>query len=244
MPMSKKFKGKTCVYCGKRTSITTGDHVFARQFFLESEGRNLIKVPACLECNNTKSKLEHYLASLLPFGGLHEDASEHLSNLVQPRLDKNLKLKNELREGMAYVVHNNENDPPERRLTLPFDGDQYTELFKYIVKALSWHHWGTFLNEDSFVYTIALTESGEEMFHKYFFSLRPKHRVEVTIGANTIRYLGVQAVDKEILTIWQFHMFNGLVSSSGTKKDLIRSQSMGAITGPAADEMKVKKIFE
>jgi len=242
--MSKKFKGKPCVYCGKRPSTNTGDHVFARQFFLESERTNLIKVPACISCNNEKSKLEHYLASLLPFGGLHNDASEHLSNFVQPRLNKNQKLKNELRKGMAYVVHNNENGDPERRLTLPFDGDRYTKLFKYIVKGLSWYHWGTFLNENSFVYTIALTEAGEEMFHKYFFSLRSKHRVEATIGANTISYLGVQAVDKEILTIWQFHVFNGLLASSSTEEDLHRTQSIGAITGPASDEMNVIKMFE
>lgn len=43
--MSKKYKGKLCVYCGERPSTKTGDHVFAREFFLESERDNPIKVP-------------------------------------------------------------------------------------------------------------------------------------------------------------------------------------------------------
>jgi 5-methylcytosine-specific restriction endonuclease McrA len=31
---SKKFKNKTCAYCGEPGASATGDHVFARQFFL------------------------------------------------------------------------------------------------------------------------------------------------------------------------------------------------------------------
>src|SRR3990167_5183701 len=107
--MSKKYKGKTCVYCQERPSIRQGDHVFSRELFLESERANLIKVPACDECNNDKSKHEHYLTSLLPFGGLHVDAKEHLSTMVPPRLEKNQKLKRELNAGMMYVTRTGEN---------------------------------------------------------------------------------------------------------------------------------------
>lgn len=34
--MSKKFKGKKCAYCAERESVT-GDHIFAREFFLVAE---------------------------------------------------------------------------------------------------------------------------------------------------------------------------------------------------------------
>lgn len=242
--MSKKYKGKLCVYCGERPSTKTGDHVFAREFFLESERDNPIKVPACIECNNDKSKIEHYLASLLPFGGLHEDAKEHLSKLVPPRLENNQKLKRELGAGMTYVLHNDVNGLPVKHLTVPFDGSRYTELFEYVAKALVWHHWGTYLSKESFVYSTALTGKGAELFHKYFFSLRCKQRVEVIIGANTIKYIGVQAVDNDQLTVWQFEVFNGLVVSNGIDEGFDKSGSVGVITGPASQEQNVVKLFE
>ena len=90
--MRKRFKGKTCVYCGVAPSTTTGDHVFAREFFINVRRGNLPKVPACEGCNHEKSKLEHYLTAVLPFGGRHTDSAQNLSTLVEPRLAKNAKL--------------------------------------------------------------------------------------------------------------------------------------------------------
>ena len=242
--MSKKFKEKLCVYCAERPSTKTGDHVFAREFFMDSERNNPIKVPACVECNNEKSKIEHYLTSLLPFGGMHQDAKEHLVKLVPKRLDKNQKLKNNLQAGMQYIALTNELGESIRHLALPFDGDSYTGLFKYIAKALIWHHWGVFLSKDSFVYATALTEFGADMFHKYFFSLNPKNRIEHEIGVKTMKYLGVQAVDNDQITIWQFEVYNGLVTSSNAEDGFNKSSCIGVITGPRSHEQVVLQLFE
>jgi len=73
--MSKRFKNKLCVYCLKNPSTPTGDHIFAREFFMQDRRANLPKVPACKHCNNEKSQLEHYLTAVLPFCGRHPDAS-------------------------------------------------------------------------------------------------------------------------------------------------------------------------
>jgi hypothetical protein len=43
--MSKKYKGKVCVYCGKQSS-TAGDHVFSREFFLVKHRDGLPRVGA------------------------------------------------------------------------------------------------------------------------------------------------------------------------------------------------------
>jgi hypothetical protein len=101
--MSKRFKGKTCVYCGAAPSTTTGDHVFAREFFINVRRGNLPKVPACEACNHEKSKLEHYLTAVLPFGGRHTDSAQNLSTLVEPRLAKNAKLHSALSVGQGRV---------------------------------------------------------------------------------------------------------------------------------------------
>ena len=70
-----------CVYCATQLA-TTEDHVFARGFFVEARRDNLPKVPACQPCNQVKSGLEHYLATVLPFAGLHADAPANLQDMV------------------------------------------------------------------------------------------------------------------------------------------------------------------
>jgi len=230
--MSKKYKGETCVYCQERPSISQGDHVFSRELFLDPERANLIKVPCCDACNNEKSKYEHYLTSLLPFGGRHEDAKNNLGLLVPPRLDKNLKLKKELKAGMKYAWNEDDDGNTMKNLTVPIDGNRYMELFKYIVKALAWYHWGTFITKDSVIFTTALTKFGEEMFNQHLFSLRSKNAVSEVIGKNTIKYSGVQAVDDNEITVWNFEMYGGIVVSSSLKEGFHKSSSVGAISGP------------
>jgi hypothetical protein len=53
--MSKKFKGKTCAYCGEREAIT-GDHVFAREFFLPSDRADLPQAPICVASAITRNQ--------------------------------------------------------------------------------------------------------------------------------------------------------------------------------------------
>ena len=238
------FKGKTCVYCQEKPSIKQGDHVFSRKLFLESERANLIKVPACDECNNDKSKYEHYLTSLLPFGGLHTDAKEHLSKLVPPRLEKNQKLKRELSAGMGYVKKTDENGNEDRALTVPFNGDVYTGLFEYIVKALSWFHWGAYIENNSSVLTIALTKHGEEMFKQHLFSLNAKNTIDETLGKDTVEYYGMQAVDNEQITVWKFVVFNGLVVSNSEDDRFHKSTCIGAISGPTKRVNRFRRLFE
>lgn len=60
-----KFKNELCTYC-QVLPADTADHVFARQLFLVKHRNNLPQVPSCFECNNDKSKLESYLATVLP----------------------------------------------------------------------------------------------------------------------------------------------------------------------------------
>jgi hypothetical protein len=94
---SKRFKGLLCVYCLERKSVT-GDHVFAREFFLPAQRSDLPQVPVCECCNNEKSRVEHYLTTLLPFGGRHSDSTENLKKQVPKRLERNHRLHSELRQ--------------------------------------------------------------------------------------------------------------------------------------------------
>lgn len=103
---SRRFKGKLSVYCSSRAS-TTGDHVCVRQFFIKSERQNLPQVLACEPCNNEKSELEHYLITMLPFGGRHEQAGETLATLVLWHLNGSRRSANSRRGRDRRHLHAN-----------------------------------------------------------------------------------------------------------------------------------------
>ncbi len=99
MGASKRYKVKDCPYCGEASCTSTNDHVIARAFFLDSErGNDLIlpQVPACARCNNEKSELELYIASVLLIGSKHPEAQRYRIEKIKPRLDRNARLRNEI----------------------------------------------------------------------------------------------------------------------------------------------------
>jgi hypothetical protein len=104
--MPQGFKGQLCVFCGVRLSTRTGDHVLARSLntVAETYRRSLLALSAMGE----KSRLEHYLATVLPFGGRHVDASANLEQLVPRRLEKNARLQREIGEGRETAEITNE----------------------------------------------------------------------------------------------------------------------------------------
>ena len=81
----------------------------------------------------SKSELEAYLMTVLPFGAKHADAAETLAKLVPPRLEKNAKLRRKLR---AWIRQRSGGT------AIPFEHKPLEELFAMIAKALAWQYWG------------------------------------------------------------------------------------------------------
>ena len=237
--MSKRFKGKPCVYCVERQS-TQPDHVFAREFFLPGRRDNLPKVPACAPCNHDKSKLEHYLTSVLPFGGRHLDANTHLAQMVPGRLAKNQALHRRL-AAMQSRVWTREGSIHIPATTLPFDSDKVDELFRYIVKGMAWHHWRVLLAPEAGVWAGGLSRAGREL-HGQLLAMNGK-RVSGNLGEGTFNYEGLQSPDSPKVTVWTFSIFGGIIVSgdpdephpeplaiggiSATKEALARFEALG-----------------
>jgi hypothetical protein len=106
-----KFEGEPCVYCASQPA-TTSDHVLGRGFFLKQRRDNLPQVPACAPCNGKKAELEHYLMSVLPFGGRHADATENLEVVVPGRLEQNRALHRRLGAGLSQALTNEHGQLP------------------------------------------------------------------------------------------------------------------------------------
>lgn len=231
--MSKKHKGAICVYCADATS-TTADHVFAREFFLPEHRANLPKVPACSACNQAKSRVEHYLTAILPFGGRHAAATKSLQELVPKRLARNEKLRRELATGWGRVW-NREGLLHFPVATLPLSSGYIEEFFSFIVRGLLWHHWKTMLTAHDSVDVTVLTKAGEQFFEESIFRLRAANRITENLGSGTIRYEGIQAAAPPQVSAWRFSLYGGIQFGDPSDPG-IPGSVVGAFTGRTSSE--------
>jgi hypothetical protein len=227
MPSLKKLKDTMCVYCATR-SATTKDHIFARGFFLEARRGNLPKVPACQPCNEAKAGLEHYLATVLPFAGRHADAPANLQEMVRRRLDKNRRLHRTLAAGMSRTW-TREAGVYMPTSTLPFEPEKLEELFAFIAKGLTWHHWGVLITANTDVWAGILNGSGERLLTSWMAPARV--RVTRNLGGGTFSYEGVQASDNPCMTIWMFSIYDGVRLRGDPDAPHEEVSKVGAVTG-------------
>jgi hypothetical protein len=223
---SKRFKGEICVYCSTHRAVT-GDHVFAREFFLKARRDDLPQVPAYKQCNGEKSGHEHYLTAVLPFGGRHPDAYANLKKMVEPRLAKNQKLRRSLAQYSAKVWTRTASGLRARSTALPIEPERLVELFKYVVRGVLFYHWQVRLPEESFVEVVLLAADGQKLFAD-LMQRRSKNRVNADLGSGTITYKGVQGIDSDIISVWLFSVYGGLTLTS-PGDDIVQ---IGALTGP------------
>ncbi len=228
--MGKGYKGVPCVYCIEREA-EDGDHVVARQFFLPEKRGDLPKVPACKICNNEKSRLEHRLTTVLPFGGEHADAGRTLNELVPSRLAKNNKLHMAVARGMKEYVVSSNGGPWEFGMTIPFDGQAMERLFEYIVRGLAWHHWNLLLGPGVFVRAGFLVETGRRGF-EYLLSLGVRDRVSVSLGDGAFTYEGVQAKECPEFTAWRLSFYGGVMVGGDRNHPTERCTAAYGITAP------------
>jgi hypothetical protein len=228
--MSKRYKGKTCAYCGQGGASQTADHVLARAFVAQTLRGKIPVVPACFACNSAKADLEHYAASILPFGGRHAGASATLANDLPKRLAKNQRLHNELKLGQSRVW-SEESGLMIPCLAIPIDGHRLEGLVGFIVRGLMFHHWGVPLGADSSVEAYSLTPRGEQTFHRYLGMNAAQH-VSDDIGQGALIYRGLQAVDNPTISMWELSLYGGFKTLGDDLR--IASTKYGVMTGPVA----------
>jgi hypothetical protein len=224
--MSKRFNGLPCTYCTDRPSVT-GDHVFAREFFLKTQRANLPQVPTCDQCNQDKSSLEHYLTAVLPFGGQHQDALTNLSEMVEPRLAKNKKLHRNLSANSSKLWTRTKSGLHVQSTALPFEPERLVELFKYIVRGVLFYHWNVRLAAEHFSEVVLLASDGQKLFAD-MLQKNAKARVSENLGNGTFVYDGAQGLDSDIITVWRFSIYGGLTLVDPGEE----TAQIGALTGP------------
>lgn len=228
--MGKGFKGMPCVYC-LQAEAQDGDHVLSRKFVLPEHRDNLPKVPACKACNNDKSKLEHYLTAVMPFGGRHEEAGRNLAEQVPGRLDKNERLHRELADGAERYLVSENGGPWEPGMKVPLDGRALERLFEYMTRGLAFHHWGMLFGPTHVVRAAFLAEAARGPFEGLM--TKNADRVRDSLGGGAFEYEGAVAKDGSGLTVWRMSLYGAVVSGDGGGRgNRERSSAAHCITAP------------
>ncbi len=209
--MSKRFKTGSCAYCDARSE--TADHVFARGFFPLEARDDLPQVGACGRCNNEKSQLEHYLLSVLPFGGNHPGSPALLSEFVPRRLARNRRLHRELAQGQAEVPIGPVGEAEPLVWAIPFDSDPYFAYFRFVARGLAAFHWDCRIPPD-YVVSTGMAVGEHERILRALFVLNSSAYARGNLGNGLVLYEGQQAVDDPCLTIWRFQLYGPMTFSS------------------------------
>jgi hypothetical protein len=209
--MKNKFKGKTCPYCAVPACSEDGDHVVCREFLLERNRADPIKVPACKKCNGRKGALERYLTTVMLFGARHADATESLTLMGPRRLRGNLRLTRELAAGAEYVPSLDSSG--RGSMTVPFDSEKLRELYEMIACGLASYHWLLPLPPDTVnVYGWFASPAGTAIFDR-IFAHNARRRVTRQVGGAFL-YEGAQAQDIEQFTVWRMSLFGAVMADA------------------------------
>jgi hypothetical protein len=230
--VSKRFKGKTCVYCVRPGSSETRDHVVAREFFPKPRPPGLPVAPACIRCNNEKSALEQYATTVLPFGATHAAAGSVLSTMVPGRLAGNQKLARFLAEkaGTKYVSRDG-GLSWETEMVLPFDSGKVEQLFQMIARGLAYSEWGVlFPDADCVVHASFLTTEGRALFDRYFSGQGNKTGVR-NLGDGIFVYEGLQSLESPQLTLLRMSLCGAILGGDPKARDE-RVSVVYALTAP------------
>jgi len=138
----KRKNASVCVYCGLKPG-TTDDHVLPRCLFAPMARRDMIKVPACLQCNNVKKSLDDdWLRDLL---AADADAHPALSQFARDKFfsavaQNKSALGRTLRETMRWEArYTSRGIYLGHYPTSTIDGERVTTLFSRIVQGLYYH---------------------------------------------------------------------------------------------------------
>lgn len=190
-PASDSGESAACT-AGVEGVSDTGDHVIARGFFPPSQRADLPQVPACSACNNAKSKLEHHLLTVLPFGARHAAASRTLNELVPARLARNARLHRELLDAWNHQWKSWYAPCRSAEMKLPLDGTEVTRLCEYMMIGLAWHHWQADLTPPNELRASFFHPSAVSALERLFLNPQWGSHVDENIGGGTLTYRAVQ----------------------------------------------------
>lgn len=189
-----------------------------------------------------KSELEHYAATVLPFGARHSKAQTNLGTMVPGRLKHNQALRRKLKENEGRVWVQEGAGVIVPTMTFPVDGMRLKALFEYIARGLIWHHSGAYLSASDVIDVRFLSTEEDERLKREVFAPHIAHRIAVTLGNGTMAYEGLQVSDSPQYWVWRISFYGGVNLASGNAVDGI-SNTITIFTSRNAATQRESRSF-
>ena len=174
------------------------------------------KAPACKDCNNKKSWLEHYLLTVLPLGGRHSQAAANLQQGVPKRLAKNQKLHRELSGSAEHAWLKTGGGIYQPSGSVKFDGNKLGQLLKYVSRGLTWHHWGIYVSAEHKMRVLFSPDMFSLYLQSQLSAVQDDRKITIDLGRGTVQYAGCQVGEPPDLTFWGISMYGGVMVSNNT----------------------------
>lgn len=185
----------------------TGDHVVARSFFPERLRADLPQVPACETCNNYKSGLEHYLATVLPLAGRDRASFEVNEKTLERKLANNAALHDELNRG--FELHAASDLYGQHGTVLR--PDVLSEYSKLLALGLLRHHFDYRMEGLQEVRGAALAHSRSSAIDSLHLKVRTQvSTVAAQFAEGALTYRGFAATANPGSSFWQIRLYGGL----------------------------------
>ncbi len=213
--VKKRVRGNgrpvACIYCG-RPGKTTKDHVVAKSLFRRPLPSNMVTVPACLECNREKGKLDEYFRDVLTADIVCSDnpvVKDIVTGPVRRWMGTRRSLlgRDFLTDGRFVPVQTAGGIYLGHHAAAPLDWNRVTSVCSMIVRGLHFHHTKRrFPDETSFR---VLRESSPENVSRLIkrFSARQDTNGVFGIGEGVFEYVFVVDLHEHSASVWLLRFY-------------------------------------
>jgi hypothetical protein len=228
--MSKRYKNKDCPYCGVKNVTSTADNVFAREFFLKESRENLPIVPACADCNQCKSVLEHYTVTVLPFGARHSAARDAMIP-VGRRLEANQKLQREIADIRREFVLENRIDQPS--MAIPVEASKILNWLRFVAQGLHFYHYKE-IPQDRKNIGIGIWPASYDILFCQGLS-KVNFNSFGLLGGDIFEYYGSKFSDVPRSSLWRIKILGGILLAGENIQQSVSSNYIWMIISPNKD---------
>ena len=208
-----------CVYC-VNANEETKDHVPPRGIFAKDNRDDLIRVPACFNCNNSFSKDDEWMTQLVAtnaefqeFPGIGEVTDRALRAVSRPESYGLLaSIVSNFTDVELWASASGRSDGIYIRNTpaIQFDGDRFKRIISRIVRGLFWHETRRILPKDYAVYGFRLVkQTNDDAQHSIDRIFQSGQLTIRSIGGGAFEYGYHVIFDAPNVSMWVMRFYLG-----------------------------------
>lgn len=190
-----------CVYCGG--DATTRDHVPPKSIFFGTR-KNLVTVPSCEQCNNSRSELDQSFRDFLSLATRSEASNP---DLWQKTLRGLARQPSKLQNLLRSAVELSDGD-----FAVELEAKAQIQMFESIARGLYFHHFGEVLDENISI-DCGIHDPSKDI--SQLITLRD-HLIFQEISDGEFQYCYGRANDREHASIWLFLFYGKFFTYSFT----------------------------